>query len=118
MSEIVINKDNFNAEVLESAMPVFIDFWADWCAPCKMVAPIFEELAEEYEGRIKFCKLDVDEQSELAIANGVSSIPAMLLFCDGIETGRIIGARPIEDFIDFLEQKLDDDENEKEDENE
>ncbi len=92
MATLVVDKTNFDREVLQSEVPVVVDFWAEWCVPCKMVAPIVERLAERYEGRLKVAKLDVDSNQDLAIQYQVMSIPTLLFFKDGQVADRIIGA--------------------------
>ncbi len=94
MSLITITDDNFKEEVLDSDKPVLIDFWAVWCGPCKMIAPIVEELAVEFEGKAKIGKLDVDSNQKTSINYGVRSIPTLLIFKDGEVKETIIGAVP------------------------
>lgn len=83
MAEIILTQQNFDAEVLSSELPVLVDFWATWCGPCKMLAPTVEEIAEEYEGRIKVGKVNVDDVPALAVRYGIESIPTLLLFKNG-----------------------------------
>lgn len=92
MKPVAITDDNFDNEVVKSDKPVLIDFWAAWCGPCKMIAPIVEELANEYEGKVKIGKLDVDDNQQTSIKFGVRSIPTLLLFKDGKLKDTIIGA--------------------------
>ena len=94
MAEIILNKDNFENEVLKSDMPVLVDFWAAWCGPCKMLAPTIAELAEEYEGKVKVCKYNIDDDASVAIKYGVASIPTVLLFKDGDVANKTIGFVP------------------------
>jgi len=94
MSEIILNKDNFESEVLKSDMPVLVDFWAAWCGPCKMLAPTIAELAEEYEGKVKVCKYNIDDDASIAIKYGVVSIPTLLLFKNGEVVDKSIGFVP------------------------
>ena len=88
------NESNFDAEVLGSDIPVFVDFYADWCGPCKMMSPVIDKLAEEYDGRIKVGKVNVDDDGELAQRYGVMSIPNMVFFKGGEPVDRVIGAIP------------------------
>jgi thioredoxin 1 len=94
MKPVTITDDNFSTEVINSDKPVLIDFWAVWCGPCKMIAPIVEELAGEYEGKLKVGKLDVDNNQQSAIKYGVRSIPTLLIFKGGKVVETIIGAVP------------------------
>ena len=96
MAELTITKDNFEQEVLNSDIPVLVDFWAVWCGPCQMVGPIVAELAEEYAGKVKVGKVNVDEQPELAMKYGIMSIPTMILFKGGEVDNQIVGALPKE----------------------
>ena len=97
MAELKITKNNFENEVLNSDIPVFIDFWAAWCGPCRMMSPVIAELAEKYEGKAKICKVNVDEEPELAAAFKVMSIPMFAVIKNGQVTDSLIGARPKED---------------------
>ena len=94
--KVELTTENFENEVLQSDVPVLIDFWADWCMPCKMIDPILDEMAEEYDGTLKIGKLDVDQQGEIAARYNVVSIPTLLLFKDGEVAGQQIGAAPRE----------------------
>ncbi len=89
-----ITKENFENEVLNSDTPVFIDFWAPWCGPCKMVGPIVDELSADFDGKVKVGKINVDDEQELAVKYGVLSIPTMILFNKGEEAERIVGFKP------------------------
>ena len=89
-----VTDDTFEAEVIKSDMPVLVDFWADWCAPCKMVAPIVEDLASEYEGKVKFAKVDVDSNPKTALGYGIRGIPTLLIFNGGQPVGQVVGAVP------------------------
>lgn len=91
---VIINQDNFESEVINSSVPVLVDFWASWCGPCKMIAPIIDQLAEEYDGKVKVAKVDVDENRELAARFKVQSIPTLLVFKNGEVANQAIGARP------------------------
>lgn len=103
MSEpVVVTDGNFESEVLKAEKPVLIDFWAPWCGPCRMVAPIVKELANDYEGKIKVCKLNVDENSVTATKYNIMSIPTLALFKKGEVIETLIGARPKKDIVAFL----------------
>lgn len=94
MAELKITRENFENEVMKSDIPVLIDFWAPWCGPCRMMGPIIEQLAEEYEGKAKVGKVNVDEEGELSQAFGVMSIPTIVLVKDGKVVKQAVGARP------------------------
>lgn len=94
MSELKITKANFDQEVMKSDLPVLLDFWAPWCGPCRMLGPIVEEIAEEYKGRAKVGKINVDEEDELAAAFRVSSIPAVVVMKGGKVVNASVGYRP------------------------
>lgn len=91
---IELNKDNFKEEVLDSEIPVLVDFWATWCMPCRMMAPIVEDIARSWQGKVKVCKLNTDEAPEIAIKYGIQAIPTLLIFNGGKEVGRIVGYVP------------------------
>ena len=94
MAELKITRENFENEVMKSNIPVLIDFWAPWCGPCRMMGLIIEQLAEEYEGKAKVGKVNVDEEGELSQAFGVMSIPTIVLVKDGKVVKQAVGARP------------------------
>lgn len=94
MAELKITRENFENEVMKSNIPVLIDFWAPWCGPCRMMGSIIEQLAEEYEGKAKVGKVNVDEEGELSQAFGVMSIPTIVLVKDGKVVKQAVGARP------------------------
>ena len=101
-----VTDDTFDADVLKAEVPVLVDFWADWCAPCKMIAPIVEDLAEEYDGRVKFAKLDVDSNPRTAMSYGVRGIPTLLVFKDGVPVNQVVGAVPKSVLKGKLEESL------------
>ena len=89
-----VSDTDFDEKVLKSELPVLVDFWAEWCGPCKMIAPIVEELSEEYDGKLDFAKLDVDSNPSTAMTYGVRSIPTLLIFKEGKPVDQIVGAVP------------------------
>ncbi|MEG0570312.1 MAG: thioredoxin [Oscillospiraceae bacterium] len=102
MSVIVVNKDNFEAEVLSSDKPCLVDFWASWCNPCRMLSPIVDEIANEQAQNIKVCKVNIDEESELALKFSVMTIPTLLLFKNGKVEKTSIGYKPKSEIEDFI----------------
>jgi thioredoxin 1 len=96
----------FETEVLKSELPVLVDFWAPWCAPCWMVTPIVEELANEYQGRVKFVKVNTDDDIQTAVSHGIRSIPTLLIFKGGQQVDRISGSRPKRELRRSLEKAL------------
>ena len=96
--------ENFNEEVLSSDIPVLVDFYADWCGPCKMLAPVIETLATEYEGKVKVGKLNVDDAPDTAEKYGVMSIPTLVLFKDGAEVTRSVGVVPKAKLLEMIEK--------------
>ena len=103
---VVLTKDNFEMEVVKAEELVMIDFWASWCGPCRAVAPIMDELASEFDGKVKICKVNVDEESELAQRYRVMSIPTIILFKSGQMADKIIGSRSKDEFAKLLDNNL------------
>jgi len=89
-----VSDDSFDSEIINSDIPAMVDFWAEWCGPCKMVGPVVEELAGEYEGKIKIAKMDVDHNRQTPAKYGIRNIPSLLLFKDGELINTIVGAQP------------------------
>ncbi len=107
MSQILkVTDQNFSSEVLQSDLPVLVDFWAEWCGPCRAIAPIVEEIAKEYDGRVKVAKLNVDDNPQTAQNYRVMSIPTLLLFKGGKIAGHVVGALPKARLTAFIEEHL------------
>ena len=102
MAEVTITNANFEEEVIKSEIPVLVDFWATWCGPCRMVGPVVSEIAEEYGGKVKVGKVNVDEEDELAERFGVQSIPTIILFKNGEEAARNVGFAPKAKLVQML----------------
>lgn len=106
MSELKITKNNFEEEVLHSKVPVLLDFWAVWCPPCRMLAPVVEEIAKEYEGKAKVGKINVDEEPELAAMFAVENIPTVVVMNRGKASDSFVGYRPKEQITAMLKKSL------------
>jgi thioredoxin 1 len=103
---IAISDRTFDSEVLKSGTPVLVDFWATWCPPCKMIAPILEEIATEKDGQVKIAKLDTDQNPDSAQKFGVMSIPTLILFKNGAEVSRVVGYRSKKQLVQQIEQAI------------
>ena len=104
MSIIYLNKDNFDQEVLKSKIPVLVDFYADWCGPCKRIAPVIDELAGEYKGEVKVCKINVDQEAEVAGNYSVMSIPTIIFFKAGANVKQIVGGVSKDKIVEAINQ--------------
>ena len=102
MTKMNITKENFEAEVMSSDRPVLIDFWAPWCGPCRMLSPTISEIAEEYGDKVKVCKVNVDEQGELASTFGVMSIPTLVVIKEGKVVNSVTGVRPKDQIVSMF----------------
>ncbi len=102
MSEIILNNKNFEEEVLKSELPVLIDFYADWCGPCSMLAPVLEKISDEYDGKLKVCKVNVDDEPELTQKFGIENIPAVFLMKNGEITDSFVGYKDKDSLEKFI----------------
>ena len=103
---LTVTDASFEDDVLKSDVPVLVDFWAEWCGPCKMIAPVLEDIAEEYDGKLKIAKLNIDQNEETAPKFGIRSIPTLILFKNGNAEATKIGAMSKSDLASFIEQSL------------
>ena len=103
---VEITDDNFDTEVLESELPVLVDFWAEWCGPCKMISPIVEEIASDYNGKVKVGKVNIDYNQQVAMTYGIRGIPALLVFKSGSVANQIVGAVPKNHITQILDEVI------------
>ena len=106
MNPVAVNSKNFDSEVVKSKLPVLVDFWAAWCGPCRMIAPVVEELAKEYDGKLKVAKVDVDVNQGIATSFGIMSIPTLLIFNGGRVADQLVGAVPKSTLVDRIKRVL------------
>lgn len=104
--EITLTAANFEEEVMKSDMPVLVDFWAAWCGPCSMLSPVIAEIAEEYAGKAKVCKVNVDDNGALCAQFAIVSIPTVIVFKDGKPVDKLVGAHAFDDYADILDKYL------------
>jgi thioredoxin 1 len=103
---VEVTDATFEAEVLKSSLPVLVDFWATWCGPCRLVAPIVEEIAKHYDGKLKVCKLNTEDSPKTPISYGITAIPTLIIFKNGKPVQRLIGARSKKEFIAAIDPLL------------
>ena len=101
-----VNKETFKTEVLESAQPVLVDFFATWCGPCRMLAPTIEDIAADYEGKIKVVKADIDEMPEISLEYGIMSIPTLMVFKNGQPAGKMVGVSEYDEIADMIDAAI------------
>lgn len=106
MSPAVVTDASFEADVIKSSEPVIVDFWAEWCGPCKMIAPVLDEIATEMDGKVKIAKLNVDENQETALKYGVRSIPTLIMFKDGAPASTQVGAAPKGKLVGWINSSI------------
>ncbi|MBL8030022.1 MAG: thioredoxin [Candidatus Doudnabacteria bacterium] len=106
MSGVKLDEQNFEKEALQAEMPVLVDFWAEWCGPCKALSPIVEELANEYQGKLKVASVNVDENNSLAMRYGVMSIPSLKFFKNGKVVAEMVGAQPKSNIVEVIKTVL------------
>jgi len=106
MSIVHVSNDNFETDVLKSGKPVLVDFWAEWCGPCKMIAPILEEISTEYDDRLQIAKVDVEESQAIAMQYGIRSIPTLMIFKDGVVQAQHVGMLSKDQLSELLDAQL------------
>lgn len=103
---IELTNETYDGVVLNSTQPVLVDFWASWCGPCRSLSPVIDEIAREYDGKVKVCKVNVDEQGELAAKNAIVSIPTVIIFANGKIVKKLVGVHSADDYADVLDELL------------